>query len=506
MRRRLEIRGGLVGIGAWGVALSALGGCCLTSITGFGTAGPGTSGSTGGKSPSSAASSSAAGSTGASSSGTGSGARTTGGTSSAGTSSGGTSGGATMSGASTGSISTAPAALLLDAGADTIFGPVAIAVVPEPSGVGAARLVYSVGDGGQFGIMLQSITGDGGPLGVPIQIGTTQLSLSSPPNVAVSDDGTATALCWEDYSVPWSVAASPDCDPSYSEQVVSCATVPENGGIPDASYSNCGWDPSLVFNPSSRDTQLFFMGVDFTFTPIDEWAYDQAASVSQEISAVDSANPTGVPLPDQDGVIYTRRMRGGPGGESSGVLLATSAYAEGGYFGQSSTVMDPVYTSYDPEGCGEGPVPFVAASNLGADIIEVLEWQRGVTCQQPGQLLQFIWQVDAGVGGTPTEIQSTAPLVGAIAVGVCPDAFENFMTTALGTVLVAKVGFDGGMGDAPSYLTLPGFNQTPGLSRVDNSGLAEPSTSMAVAPAPGGKLFLAISNPWQVGVYVVDCE
>jgi len=54
---------------------------------------------------------------------------------------------------------------------------------------------------------------------------------------------------------------------------------------------------------------------------------------------------------------------------------------------------------------------------------------------------------------------------------------------------------------------LQGFDQTPGLNVYGVGFLWPfPATSMAVAPAPGGNLFLAISNPWQVGVYLVRCE
>ncbi len=41
-----------------------------------------------------------------------------------------------------------------------------------------------------------------------------------------------------------------------------------------------------------------------------------------------------------------------------------------------------------------------------------------------------------------------------------------------------------------------------GLSRQDNEGYQQPATSVATAPTPGGKLLLAISNPWQVAVYL----
>jgi hypothetical protein len=498
------IRGRLVMVGvAWG----ALAGCCLSSISGFGTAGPGTSGSgfSGGRSASSATSSTGAASVGASSSGTGSGAGNVG------SSSGGTSSGTTTSGTGTSGTTTGLTPV------DTIFGPVAIAAVPAPSDLGAARLVYSKGDGGQFGIMLQSLAGDGGPLGDPLQVATTGVWWGSadggepsilypvaPPNVTVADDGSQIAICWEDYGPAWSAVASSACDPTGDQAVVRCVSVPEGGGIPDASYANCGHAPSLVFNPVRGDTQLFFAGAGSSVSPLEEWAYGQGAEVSQELSTMSATRPTGVSLASGEGVVYTE-INDNWGPQLGELFLATSGYADGAYLDDGSTVVDPAYTSFQLEGCGKVPTPFVAASNL-ADTIEVLEWQQEPGCETPPQLLQFIWQVDAGVGEAPTEIQSTVPLLGAIAVGVCPDGFENFMTTAFGTVFVARVDFDGGASAAPSYLTLPGFNQTPGLNRVDNTGFSEPATSLAVALAPGGKLFLAISNPWQVGVYVVDCE
>ena len=488
MQHKLGVRGRLALVGlAWG----ALAGCCRTSINGFGTAGPGMggSGSTGGTSASSAASSTGVAST--TSSGTGSAAGTTGGT---------------TSGTTTGGLRV-----------DTIFGPVAIAVVPGPSDVGAARLAYSVGDGGQFGIMLQTLAGDGGLLGDPLQVATTGvwwgtadggepsiLYPVAPPNIAVSDDGTQTAICWEDYGSAWSAVASSACDPDGDQAVVRCASVPESGGIPDASYASCGRAPSLVFNPARGDTQLFYAGGGSSFSPLEEWAYGQGAEVSQELSTVSATRPTGVPLAGGEGVVYTE-INDNWGPQFAQLLLATSVYASGAFLEDSSTVVDSAFTSFQLEGCGKVPTPFVAASSLGDDTIEVLEWEQSVGCDVPPKLLQFIWNVDAGMGGTPTELQSTVPLLGGIGVGVCTDGFENLMTTAFGTVFVARVGFDG-TAATPSYLTLPGFNQTPGLNRVDNTGFPEPATSLAVAPAPGGKLFLAISNPFQVGVYVVDCQ
>jgi hypothetical protein len=196
-----------------------------------------------------------------------------------------------------------------------------------------------------------------------------------------------------------------------------------------------------------------------------------------------------------DGVVYAfNNDPVDPNPDAGGVFLATSAYADGGYFGTQSTAVDPGYdvSFYESR-------PLAAASNPATGSVEVLSWQTG-------QLRVALWQLDAGVIGMPVEIQSRVPLLGAIAVGVCPDGFANFMTTAFDSALFAKVGFDGGMGGAPSYLTLVNFNQTPGFTRFDNSGWPEPATSLAVAPAPGGRLFLAISNPWQIGVYVVDCN
>jgi hypothetical protein len=123
------------------------------------------------------------------------------------------------------------------------------------------------------------------------------------------------------------------------------------------------------------------------------------------------------------------------------------------------------------------------------------------------QLLDFTFDVETQVAGTPSEIPSIAPVIGAVAVGICPNGFANFAQTEYGAVLSAETGLDGGLiPNSERWLDLQDFNQTPSLTRLDNTGRTSPATSMAVTSIPDGRLFLAISNPAQIAVYIISCQ
>ncbi len=159
-------------------ALSLSSGCCIAGISGVATGVTGTaariSGASGASTAGAASGSSNSGNSSSSSGGTGT-------RSSTGTS-GGRSGGAstgTMTAKIPRPVPIAPL-FLLDAGPDTVFGPVSIAVVPGPGGEGLAKLGYSRGDGGQFGIMLQTLSADAGAIGEALEIATTGVRLEAP--------------------------------------------------------------------------------------------------------------------------------------------------------------------------------------------------------------------------------------------------------------------------------------------------------------------------------------
>jgi hypothetical protein len=480
-------------LGALAAAFAVtLGGCCLSEIHGIAT-----TGSSGGES-----------STGATNSGTAAGSGT------AGSSSGATSGGATSgtSGSTTGAL---PPAVLLDAGANTIFGPVAMAAIPD-GGNEVARLVYAEGDGGQFGIMLETLDALGRPLGAALQLATTSdypghedaygnptpLDYPlAPPDVTVSDDGTTTTVCWEDFSMISNPAAPEMCLSDAGVLSVRCASVPDDGSSPDASYSNCGTSPRLVFNPTDASTQLFFLEPTelthevggYVSRALTEWAVGQPPSVNQIVSDAGEA-VVATPLPSgRDGVVFSNLVG------TQGLWFASTGFADAGYLMTESLLVDPGYQILDGSGSGEAR-SFAAAGEPSGGTAAILEFNGG-------ELLGFIWQADAP-RSPPGKFQvpSPEPPEGAIAVGICPAGYVYLATTIRGHVLFAAGSFDGGVGPGSSrYLELPNFDQTPLLQEIDNSTVTWPATSMALAPAPGGKLLLAISNPWQVAVYAEDC-
>jgi hypothetical protein len=473
-------------------------GCCLQSITGLTTGMIGTS-----------ASSAAAASSGGTTGGSGSSSGTTGGTSSGGSS--GTSGGSST-GKMTVPIPT-PTRLeplvLLDAGPDVVFGPVSIAAVPGPAGEGLAKLAYSRGDGGQFGIMLQTLSADAGAIGEALEVATTGIRLEppsdagiqifcplSPPNVSVSDDGSRTAVCWEDCAAIISVSFPQPCQLTFPAPAILCGSTSEEGQLLDAGYANCGYLPTLVFNPSDGVTQLFFEGygtiLPSTGAP-EEWTYGQGWQVTQVISSLGVRGVALPVAPGEDAAIWAGE------GAVQGVQnlnLEQTPYVDGGYLKTASTNIDSRYKAVFNQ-----PAPFAAAGSTPGQVV-------GVLVTDATGLIEFTVELDGGVFiGQQHPLSSAEPLTGAVAVGACPGGFVYFATTADDQVLITRGNFDGTLvADGGQYFDLVDFNQTPGLYWLDSTNWGVPATSLAVAPASGNNLFLAISNPAQVAVYVVSCE
>jgi hypothetical protein len=222
-----------------------------------------------------------------------------------------------------------------------------------------------------------------------------------------------------------------------------------------------------------------------------EWAVGQPPSVNQIVIDAGSVLVAAALPGGRAGAIYSNYTFSPP---AQVLWLESTGFADGGYLPTDRSPIDPDYWTY-----GAYATPFAAAGEPSAGTAAILEYDGS-------QLLAFVWQLDLGA---PQQIvvPSTEPPEGAIAVGICPKGYVYLATTIRGHVLLAEGTFDGGIGAVPSrYLTLPDFDPTPGLLQRDNSGIARPATSMALAPTPDGKLLLAISNPWQVAVYLEDCE
>jgi hypothetical protein len=451
--------------------IAALGGCCLSFSTGLVTAGSGVNGS------------SIAGGTAAAATSSGISASTSAGSSSGGTI-GNTTGGSTgatgtTGGSSTGTPPLAPL-LLMDAGPDTVFGPVALAQIPSPSSVGAARLAYSVGDGGQYDVLVQTFGGDGGEVGAPVSLAMTGMPEDgglpalyySPPAVAVSDDGSAMTACWEDIEFGR----------------VLCSSTPETGGDPKPVFSSCGGLPELIFNISDGTTRLFFTACDDF---LETWEVGQDAGATEQIFVSEAIGRGSAALANgNDGALFSLGA-----GSSSGLFLAHGHFGEGGYTTQpmSYAASNRFY-----------PIPIAAAADPASGNIAVLELQDGALTEDV-----FLPAGAAVPAPAPTAIPAVQAPIGAIAASVCPGTFAYFATTAFDTVLFTQSALDGGMlPDRTRYLELGGFIQVPSDIRYANLfyHLAEPVTTMAAVPAPAGNLFLAISTPWQVGVYLVSCE
>ena len=132
-------------------------------------------------------------------------------------------------------------------------------------GYGGARLVYALGDGGQFGVNLFLLADDGSPLQGPelVAQANTQMvndaggeaTFAPPPRVTVATYETGTAICWEDFGEVNNPAQS-DC--AGTVPAVRCATLDEQGDDPQSSYAGCGTQPRLVFNPTDLVTQLIY--------------------------------------------------------------------------------------------------------------------------------------------------------------------------------------------------------------------------------------------------------
>ncbi len=469
-------------------------GCFSTNIHGIATGGT----DTGGGSTGVVATGSAAGS-GSATGGTSTG---SGGSGSSGTSSGGTSG---TTGTTGTAIVTPPLGLLLDAGTETIFGPVALAVEPN-GGSQDARLAYSEVDGGQYGIMLLTLDSQGRPIGNALQLATTgdiltdygdgNLSLTpiAPPDVTVADDGTTTTICWADFSVTPNPDEPPICAVDTASSV-RCAAVPDDGEHPDASFANCDAEPRLVFNPSDGKTQLFFRGIlPDSRNGLLGWGVGQSPDATLLVTdAGDTYVAT--PLPNgRDGVVFSWQLDFNVYHQlrPAGLWLASTGFADGGSPATTTVLLDPTYSPANTH--------FAATGLPTAGTAAILQYD-GL------HLRALVWSPDAPDAGSWIDLPSSEPPDGAVAVGICPDGYAYLATTIRGHVLMTAGAFDGGLDTSNArYVVLPGFAPTPGLSRQDNEGYEQPATSMATASTRDGKLLLAISNPWQVGVYVISCE
>ncbi len=225
----------------------------------------------------------------------------------------------------------------------------------------------------------------------------------------------------------------------------------------------------------------------------EEWTYGQGWQESQVIS---SSGVKGVAVPvaaGEDAAVWA-----GYGGnyQAAGLNLEQTSYADGGY---PNTVITSIYPEY--QAVWVQPDPFTAAGSTTAQAV-------GVLVTAASGLMEFTVELDGGVFiGQQNPIPSAEPLTGAMAVGACPDGFEFFATTADDAVLIVRANFDGTLvADGGQYFDLVDFNQTPSLYWLDSTNWGAPATRLAVAPAPGNNLFLAISNPAQVAVYIVSCE
>lgn len=459
-------------------------GCTTRVILGFDDGGS----STGARNTSGGAASSSGGLT-----STGQSAGSTGGTTGSSTGGSASSGGSTVG--SSGGLPALPAVVLLDAGLGRVFGPVAISATVEPHAFGAAKLVYSSANFQHFGVFLQALLGDGGPMGEPIPVAETSFGLASPaPNVAVAEDGAQTDICWEDYG------GVPDPDScsrlDFIGPIVTCASIPEGEQSPqDAGYSNCGSGPSLVFNPGSDDTRLFYTRLSFDNRPyVAYWSFNSElegcdqiaeygtnpatalASISQPSDAVllhiiDAGPITGGLLDAGPDVVPDPAS---PVGLSL-LILPIPMYS-------SCNFEQPQFANLDPSFL---PGVVAAASSSSRQVLAALELD-GLGFRA------VVWQLDAGSGAI-TAIPSPEPPIGPIAAVACPEGFAYVAMTAAGAALIAEQGFDGDLlADAGGFFTLEGFQSAV--------------TSIAVAPNGDAGFFLAVSSSSQLGVYLIGCQ
>jgi hypothetical protein len=276
---------------------------------------------------------------------------------------------------------------------------------------------------------------------------------------------------------------------------ILCASVPDDGSHPSPSYSNCGASPRLVYDPTDGSTQLFFLELpinQFVQFPenqvVAQWAVDQPTSASEVV--VDAGSIiVGAPLPDgRAGVVFSNIFF-----MPQGLWLESTLFVDGAGLSVVRQAIDPDLQTFSAYA-----TPFTAAGDPSAGTAAVFEFD--------GLILQtFISQRSDVFAPQGIQVPASEPPEGAIAVGICPKGYVYLATTIRGHVLFAQGTFDGGA-TASRLLDLPDFDPTPNLYQRDNAGAARPATSMALAPTPSGKLLMAVSNPWQVAVYVEDCQ
>ncbi len=181
-----------------------------------------------------------------------------------------------------------------------------------------------------------------------------------------------------------------------------------------------------------------------------------------------------------------------------GIDFAHVDYAAGAFTGDQISVIDGTrHPNYR-----QSPNQFTAISDLATRTVTVLELDVGYAT-----MTELVIALDAGALSNQATVPTGEILVGAIAAGVCPNGFAYLATTNNYHVLFGEAVFDGGLVPSSSrYLELSNFVQTPGLVRLNSADWETSSTSLAVTPAPGGNLFLAISTPAQIAVYLIGCD
>jgi len=432
------------------LALSlTLAGCCLTTqVTGQTAGAQGSGGSS-------------------SSTGSAAGPGTTGSTTAAASSTGGSSSG-TTGGSSTGP--TLAPILLLDAGEDVVFGPVSIVGGLNGPSSGGARLAYSMSDGGPFNVYLQGFSDEALPAGAPELIAGTSPGLFGAPGVSVSNYGNETALCWDDNGVSTDPFGGQACSTGIGP-IVICATIAAQGAPPQNVFSDCGNSAQLIFNPADGVTQLLVYNGDFQLTEAFFPSAGDAITLNSSLPVV------GVPvLSGLDEVFFGMPSSGMiPGCISQGLTVVRHLY--GGSTLQP--ICSPVDASFDPDG------QFAVAGNPTVELAGILELDGA-------GLRASVWGIDAGIATEP--IPSAEAPTGPLAAGPCPNGFGYVTMTADGSLLFTEQAFDGTLMPDGGLLQLGRFSSAP------------ITTSMAVAPSLDGGLFLAVSSPAQIGVYLISCE
>ncbi len=462
-------------------SVAFLGGCCLSSISGTNLE-SGTSGGIEGSSGSSG-SGHASGTSGVSSSGstTGTAVGNTGSSSGTGTgtAAAGTGASAATIGTTTGGFPVLAPAMLLEASARQVFGPVAISATVEPQSFGSADLVYSLGDFQHFDVTLQPLLGDGGPMGAPLSLASTSFGLASPgPQVSVSENGTQTSVCWEDFG---SVPVQQSCVRGYSVgPVILCAAIPEDAPSPEISYSDCGTAPRLVFNASDVGTRLLYAG-DHPLSSPDflETSLDSQPACFASLDFGESA--AAVPGPSSGDLIWMTAIDAGPNHQPDPPLPGLSFFQR--TWDTSCDVQNGVVSNVDP---------FFATNGIFA-VASSAERQLAAAIELDSHGLRAIVAPFDGDAGSMARMSPSEPAVGPLAAARCPSGFGYVAVTEEGAIFSVEQGFDGKLVAGSDAIFSPGgFTSAPG--------------SVALAPNTNGGLFLAVSSATQMGVYLIGCQ